>query len=154
MGSLIDKFPQCRNKGLPDKGATKVLLVNSDYEPAMTLKKGLQEYGFKVYHLTNVFAAIQEIGRSKRVSYEMILCDIKEWDTEYLAFAKQIRELSHTVKIFLMSSCGIEDVVIHNAMTAGVNEIIRKPISAENLNIVLQDYIDGIRNPLDSALKL
>ena len=84
----------------------------------------------------------------------MILCDIKEWDTDYLAFAKQIRELSHTVKIFLMSSCEIEDVVIHNAMTAGVNEIIRKPISAENLNIVLQDYIDGIRNPLDSALKL
>ena len=154
MGSLIDKFPQCRNKSLPDKGATKVLLVNSDHEPAMTLKKSLEEYGFKVYHLTNVFAAIQEIGRSKRLSYEMILCDINEWDTDYLAFAKQIRELSYTVKIFLRSSCEIEDVVIHNAMTAGVNEIIRKPISAENLNIVLQDYIDGIRNPLDSALKL
>jgi two-component SAPR family response regulator len=84
----------------------------------------------------------------------MILCDIKGWDTEYLGFAKQIRELSHTVKIFLMSSFEIEDNVIHNAMTAGVNEIIKKPISAENLNIVLQDYMDGIKNPLDSALKL
>lgn len=84
----------------------------------------------------------------------MFLCDLKAYDTEYLLFAKQIRELSHTVKIFLMSFCEIEASVIHNAMMAGVNEIIKKPISAENLNIVLQDYIAGIKNPLDSALKL
>lgn len=58
------------------------------------------------------------------------------------------------MKMFLMSSREIEDKVIRNAMTAGINEIIMKPISAENLNIVLQDYIDGINNPLDSALKL
>jgi PleD family two-component response regulator len=84
----------------------------------------------------------------------MILFDINPSNTEYLLFAKQIRELSHTVKMFLMSSREIEDKVIRNAMTAGINEIIMKPISAENLNIVLQDYIDGINNPLDSALKL
>ena len=78
----------------------------------------------------------------------------KSVNTEYLLFAKQIREFSHTVKIFLLSPCEIEDIVIQNAMMAGVNEIIRKPISAEKLNIVLQDYIDGINNPLDSALKL
>ena len=72
---------------------------------------------------------------------------------EYLVPVKQIRELD-TVKIFLMSSCEIGDSVISNAMIAGVNEIIMKPISAENLNIILQDYIDGIKNPLDSALKL
>ena len=73
---------------------------------------------------------------------------------EYLVPVKQIRELSNTVKIFLMSSCEIGDSVVRNAMIAGVNEIIKKPISAENLNIILQDYIDGIKNPLDSALKL
>jgi hypothetical protein len=53
-----------------------------------------------------------------------------------------------------MSFCEIEDIVIRNAMMVGVNEIIKKPISAENLNIVLQDHIDGIKNPLDSKLKL
>jgi hypothetical protein len=53
-----------------------------------------------------------------------------------------------------MSSCEIGDSVVRNAMIAGVNEIIMKPISAENLNIILQDYIYGIKNPLDSALKL
>jgi hypothetical protein len=37
---------------------------------------------------------------------------------------------------------------------AGVNEIIKKPISEEKLNIILQDSIDGIKNPLDSTLKL
>ena len=63
MGSLVDNLSQSQNKSLPDKGVTKVLLVNSDHEPAMTLKKGLEEYGFKVYHITNIFAAIQEIGR-------------------------------------------------------------------------------------------
>jgi response regulator of citrate/malate metabolism len=88
------------------------------------------------------------------VNYDMILCDINPSDTEYLFFAKQIREMSHTVKMFLMSSREIEDKVIRNALTAGINEIIMKPISAENLNIVLQDYIDGINNPLNSALKL
>ncbi|MGC2308641.1 MAG: hypothetical protein WA461_09565, partial [Nitrososphaeraceae archaeon] len=70
-----------------------------------------------------------------------------------LVLVKQIRELSNTVKIFFMSSCEIGDSVVRNAI-AGVNEIIKKPISAENLNIILQDYIDGIKNPLDSALKL
>lgn len=84
----------------------------------------------------------------------MVLCDFRTSSTEYLVLVKQIRELSNTVKIFLMSSCEIGDSVVRNAMIAGVNEIIMKPISAENLNIILQDYIDGIKNPLDSALKL
>jgi DNA-binding response OmpR family regulator len=120
----------------------------------MSLKKGLEDYGFKVYYFANVFAAFHEIERTKKVNYEMILCDVNPSDTDYLLFAKQIRELSHTVKMFLMSPQEIEDKVIRNALTAGINEIIMKPISAENLNIVLQNYIDGINNPLDSALKL
>ena len=150
----MNKFSQCQYNSLRNQKVTKLLLVNKDYEPAMTLKKGLEGYGFNVYYLANVSAAIHEIEKSKKVNYDMILCDINPSSTEYLLFTKQIRELSHTVKLFLMSSCEIEDSAIRNALTAGVNEIILKPISAENLNIVLQDYIDGINNPLDSALKL
>lgn len=151
MGSLVDKFPRSSNKNLPYQRITKILLVNSDYESAMTLKESLEEYGFKVHCFTNIFAAFQKIEKSKKVNYDMVLCDFQ---TEYLVLVKQIRELSNTVKIFLMSSCEIGDSVVRNAMIAGVNEIIKKPISAENLNIILQDYIDGIKNPLDSALKL
>lgn len=129
-------------------------MVNSDYESAMTLKESLEEYGFKVHCFTNIFAAFLKIEKSKKVNYDMVLCDFQTSSTEYLVLVKQIRELSNTVKIFLMSSCEIGDSVVRNAMIAGVNEIIMKPISAENLNIILQDYIDGIKNPLDSALKL
>jgi DNA-binding NtrC family response regulator len=154
VGSLLDKFPHSSNKSLPYQGNTKILLVNSDYESAMTLKEGLEEYGFKVHCFTNIFAAFQEIEKSKRVNYDMVLCDFQTSSTEYLVPVKQIRELSNTVKIFLMSSCEIGDTVARNAMIAGVNEIIKKPISVENLNIILQDYIDGIKNPLDSALRL
>jgi CheY-like chemotaxis protein len=153
VGSL-DKFPHSSNKSLPYQGNTKILLVNSDYESAMTLKEGLEEYGFKVHCFTNIFAAFQEIEKSKRVTYDMVLCDIQTSATEYLVPVKQIRELSNTVKIFLMSSCEIGDILLRNAMIAGINEIIKKPISVENLNIILQDYIDGIKNPLDSALRL
>lgn len=151
MGSLVDKFPRSSNKNLPYQRITKILLVNSDYESAMTLKESLEEYGFKVHCFTNIFAAFQKIEKSKKVNYDMVLCDFQ---TEYLVLVKQIRELNNTVKIFLMSSCEIGDSVVRNAMIAGVSEIIKKPISAENLNIILQDYIDGIKNPLDSALKL
>jgi CheY-like chemotaxis protein len=154
VGFLVDKFPHSSNKSLPYQGNTKILLVNSDYESAMTLKEGLEEYGFKVHCFTNIFAAFQEIEKSKRVNYDMVLCDFQTSSTEYLVPVKQIRELSNTVKIFLMSSCEIGDILLRNAMIAGVNEIIKKPISVENLNIILQDYIDGIKNPLDSALKL
>jgi CheY-like chemotaxis protein len=153
VGSL-DKFPHSSNKSLPYQGNTKILLVNSDYESAMTLKEGLEEYGFKVHCFTNIFAAFQEIEKSKRVNYDMVLCDFQTSGTEYLVPVKQIRELSNTVKIFLMSSCEIGDILLLNAMIAGINEIIKKPISVENLNIILQDYIDGIKNPLDSALRL
>lgn len=154
MGSLVDKFPRSSNKNLPYQRITKILLVNSDYDSAMTLKESLEEYGFKVHCFTNIFAAFQKIEKSKKVNYDMVLCDFQTSSTEYLVLVKQIRELSNTVKIFLMSSCEIGDSVVRNAMIAGVNEIIKKPISAENLNIILQDYIDGIKNPLDSALKL
>ena len=154
MGSLVDKFPRSSNKNLPYQRITKILLVNSDYDSAMTLKESLEEYGFKVHCFTNIFAALQKIEKSKKVNYDMVLCDFQTSSTEYLVLVKQIRELSNTVKIFLMSSCEIGDIVVRNAMIAGVNEIIKKPISAENLNIILQDYIDGIKNPLDSALKL
>lgn len=150
----MDKFSQCPNNSLQNQGVMKLLLVNSDYEYAITLKKGLEDYGFKVYNFANVFAAIHEIEKSKKVNYDIILCDINPFNDEYLLFVKQIRELSHTVKLFLMCSREIEDYAIRNAFTAGVNEIIMKPISAENLNIVLQDYIDGINSPLDSALRL
>ena len=154
MGSLVDKFPRSSNKNLPYQRITKILLVNSDYDSAMTLKESLEEYGFKVHCFTNIFGAFQKIEKSKKVNYDMVLCDFQTSSTEYLVLVKQIRELSNTVKIFLMSSCEIGDIVVRNAMIAGVNEIIKKPISAENLNIILQDYIDGIKNPLDSALKL
>ena len=154
MGSLVDKFPRSSNKNLPYQRITKILLVNSDYESAMTLKESLEEYGFKVHCFTNIFSAFQKIEKSKKVNYDMVLCDFQTSSTEYLVLVKQIRELSNTVKIFFMSSCEIGDSVLRNAMIAGVNEIIKKPISAENLNIILQDYIDGIKNPLDSALKL
>ena len=112
--------------------------MNSDYESAMTLKESLEEYGFKVHCFTNIFAAFQKIEKSKKVNYDK----------------RQTNKRTNTVKIFLMSSCEIGDSVVRNAMIAGVNEILMKPISAENLNIILQDYIDGIKNPLDSALKL
>jgi DNA-binding response OmpR family regulator len=154
VDSSIDKFSDSRSNNLRTRGVTNLLLVSNDYEPAMSLKEGLEEYGFKVYYFANVFAALHEIGKPRKVNYDMILCDIIPSDTECLDFAKQIREMSHTVKMFLMSSREIEDKVIRNALTAGFNEIIMKPISAENLNIVLQDYIDGINNPLNSALKL
>ena len=154
VGSLVDKFPRSSNNNLPYQRITKILLVNSDYEYAMTLKESLEEYGFKVHCFTNIFATFQKIEKSKKVNYDMVLCDFQTSSTEYLVLVKQIRELSNTVKIFLMSSCEIGDSVVRNAMIAGVNEIIKKPISAENLNIILQDYIDGIKNPLDSALKL
>ena len=150
----MDKFSESRSNSLRNRGVTKLLLVNNEFEPAMSLKKGLEDYGFKVYYFANVLVALHDIEKSKKVNYDMILFDINPSNTEYLLFAKQIRELSHTVKMFLMSSREIENKVIRNAMTAGINEIIMKPISAENLNIVLQDYIDGINNPLDSALKL
>ena len=150
----MDKFSRCRHNSLRNHEVTKLLLINSDYEPAMTLKKGLENYGFEVYCLANISAAINKIEKSKKVDYDMILCDINLSTTEYLLFAKQIRKLSHTVKIILMSSCEIEDNAVRNALAAGVNEITMKPISTENLNIMLQDYIDGIKNPLDSALKL
>jgi len=154
VGSLVDKFPRSSNKNLPYQRITKILLVNTDYESAMTLKESLEEYDFKVHCFTNIFAAFQKIEKSKKANYDMVLCDFQTSSTEYLVLVKQIRELSNTVKIFLMSSSEIGDSVVRNAMIAGVNEIIKKPISAENLNIILQDYIDGIKNPLDSALKL
>jgi DNA-binding response OmpR family regulator len=150
----MDKFSECINNSFQNQWNTKVLLINSDHEPAVNLKKGLEKYGFEVYYFPNVLTAIQDIDNTGRVIFDMILCDTQICDTEYLLFAKQVRRFSHAVKIFLMSSCEFEDILIRKAVMAGFNEIIKKPISAEKLNIILQDYIDGIKNPLDSALKL
>ena len=151
---MIGKNPKSPNNSLRSQGVTKVLLVNSDSETATALKIGLEGYGFKVYHFANLYAATRDIERTSSVNYDMILCDIRACNNEYLLFVKQIRGLSQTVKIFLMCSSEIEDIDIRNAIMAGISEIIKKPISIENLNIVLQDYIDGIANPLDSALKI
>jgi DNA-binding response OmpR family regulator len=99
VGSLIDKVPQCRTNNLPNHGVPKILMISSDYEAGTILKEGLEKYGFKVYYFVNVFAAIHDIEKTRRVNYEIILCDIKACSTEYLLFAKQIRELSHTENI-------------------------------------------------------
>jgi len=93
VGSLVDKFPHSSNKNLPYQGNTKILLVNSDYESAMTLKEGLEEYGFKVHCFTNIFAAFQEIEKSKRVNYDMVLCDFQTSSTEYLVLVKQNKRI-------------------------------------------------------------
>jgi DNA-binding NtrC family response regulator len=55
----------------------------------MTLKEGLEEYGFKVHCFTNILAAFQEIEKSKRVNYDMVLCDFQTSNTEYLVLVKQ-----------------------------------------------------------------
>jgi two-component system OmpR family response regulator len=156
VGSLDDNSGNYQNRGFHvSQGVIHVLVVDNDPDSLTTLKLGLEEYGFKVHGFRNAFVAIQEIKKDgKNEKYDMILCDINISDNDWFVFAKQVRELNKTVKIFLMTSSEIDDIVIHNAMSAGVNEIIRKPLSIESLNIVLQNYIDGITNPLDSALKL
>lgn len=67
-----------------------MLLVNNDLEPAMSLKKGLEDYGFKVYYFANVLAAPHDIEKSKKVNYDMILFDINPSNTEYLLFANKL----------------------------------------------------------------
>jgi DNA-binding response OmpR family regulator len=134
---------------------TRVLVVDSDPDDLIRMKIGLEEYGYKVYGYQNTSLAIQEISKdSKDQKYDIMLCDINKPELDWFAFATQVREADKTVKIFLMGASEIDDGVIHNAMSLGVSEIIRKPLSIENLNIILQNYMDGIKNPLDSPLKL
>ena len=44
----------------------------------------------------------------------MVRYDMKVRGPECLAFAKKIRELSPTVRVFRMSSCEVEEAEIHN----------------------------------------
>jgi CheY-like chemotaxis protein len=153
---LIDQNLASYNRKESDlTRVTQVLLVDNDPDDLIRIKIGLEDYGYIVNGYQNASMAIQEISKdSKDQKYDVMLCDIDMPELDWVAFTTQAREADKSVKIFLMSASEIDDVVIHNSMSLGVSEIIRKPLSIENLNILLQNYMDGIKNPLDSPLKL
>jgi PleD family two-component response regulator len=153
---LIDQDLASQNRKESDlTRGTQVLVVDNDPDDLIRMKIGLEEYGYKVYGYQNPSMAIQEISNdSKDQKHDIILYDINMPELDWFAFATQVRKADENVKIFLMSTSGIDDVVIHKAMSLGVSEVIKKPLSIENLNILLQNYMDGIENPLESPLKL
>lgn len=117
----------------------KTILVTEDFEDARDFMKSLLEHlGYRVIEAENGWQAVEAVR--KHVP-DLILMDMALPKTDGIAATKMIRKLekASTVPIIAITASG--EFIYDQAMEAGCNELLTKPIEIEELQSVLEKYL-------------
>lgn len=124
--------------------AKKVLIVE-DYEDTRSFMKLLIEsYGYCVVEAAD---GIEAIDRFKQQHPDIILMDISLPLVDGLTATKAIREFDGAVQVPIIAVTAFGQFFYKEAMEAGCNQLINKPIDFATLEPILNEYLSpGIIN--------
>jgi CheY-like chemotaxis protein len=119
----------------------KTILVVEDYEDTRGfMKKLLESYGYLVIEAAD---GIEAIDKFKSSHPDLILMDISLPMVDGLTAVKVIRELSETHQIPIIAVTAFGKDYFNQAMHAGCDEFITKPIDFERLEPILHQYLQN-----------
>ena len=119
----------------------KTILVVEDYEDIRSfLKYLLEEKGFEVCEARD---GIEAFDQFKQAHPDLILMDISLPSVDGLTATKAIRELEaggESIPIIAVTAFG--QLYHKQAMEAGCNELIDKPVDFDSIEIVIHNYLE------------
>lgn len=132
-----ENIEECKMKKEQRKENEMIILIAEDNDSNFDLLKAILGKTYKLVHAHN---GIEAVTLFEQTSPDLILMDIKMPDLDGLETTKIIREISTDVPIIAQSAFAFEQDR-KNALEAGCNDFITKPISQTVLNEVINKWL-------------
>ena len=118
---------------------TKTILVVEDYADTRTLMKFLlQNYGYEVIEASDGQEAVERVKNHRP---DLILMDISMPVMDGLTATQIIRSIEGFGKIPIIAVTAYGKSYYRQALEAGCDDLINKPLDFENLEPILQQYL-------------
>jgi CheY-like chemotaxis protein len=117
----------------------KTILVVEDFQDTRVLIKFmLESLGYQVLEAENGWKAVESV---KRQVPDLILMDMALPYTDGLAATRLIREFKETANIPIIAFTASGEFIYEQAMEAGCDDLLMKPIESEELQSILDKYL-------------
>ena len=119
----------------------KTILVVDDFEDTQVLMKFLLEkLGYQVLQAKDGWKAVESV---KRQLPDLILMDMALPLVNGIAATKLIRQLKEASEIPIIAFTASGQFIYQQAIDAGCNALIDKPIDIEKLELILNQYLEN-----------
>jgi len=110
-----------------------ILVVDDEYDVLAMIKRSLEHNGFRnVSVFSEPFLALEHF-RNNSYKYALILSDIRMPGMSGFEFVTKIREISHDIKVLLMSAFEISESDLDFLPSLKIDGFIQKPVSVSQL---------------------
>ena len=117
----------------------KTILVVEDFQDTRVLIKFmLERLGYQVLEAENGWQAVESV---KRQVPDLILMDMALPLTDGLSATKLIRQFKETSKIPIIAFTASGEFIREQALSAGCDDFLMKPVESEELQSVLDKYL-------------
>jgi DNA-binding NtrC family response regulator len=118
-----------------------ILAVDDEFDIVRIIKLSLKRYGFDVFAFTDPYMALEHFKINSK-DYDLVISDIRMPGMNGFEFARRIKEINPTMKILFMSAFDINDIELPTDLgSTNIHGFIQKPISARELNIIIQKKV-------------
>lgn len=118
---------------------TKTILVVEDFKDARDMMRlMLKSLGYHVLEAEDGWQAVESV---KKQTPDLILMDMALPTTNGLTATRIIRQFEETAKIPIIGFTASGQFIYEQAIEAGCNELLFKPINPDKLQSVLEKYL-------------
>ena len=118
---------------------SKTILIVEDFEDARVMMKFLlEDLGYQVTEAENGWKAVESV---KKQVPDLILMDMALPQTDGLSATKIIRKFKETAEIPIIAFTASGDFIYEQAMQAGCNALLMKPLDTDKLQSMLKQYL-------------
>lgn len=114
-----------------------VLVIDDERTLADNISKYLARSGF---HVETAYSGQDGLAKCKSSTPNLVLLDLRLGDMDGVEVLKQIRHSSGATKVILMTAFGSINIAV-DAMKAGADEFLTKPIVLKRLGDLVQDML-------------
>jgi len=119
----------------------KVLIVEDSEDSRSFMKLLVESYGFQVVEASD---GIEALDRFKKYHPDIVLMDMSLPMVDGLITTKAIRECDSTGKVLIIAITAFGKSYYKQAIEAGCNDLISKPLDVALLESVLNNHLPPI----------
>jgi CheY-like chemotaxis protein len=118
---------------------TKTILIVEDLKETRDLMKYvLNDLGYQVIEAEDGWKAVESV---KRQIPDLILMDMAMPSTDGLTATRIIRQFKETSEIPIIGFTASGEFIYEQAIAAGCNELLHKPLDTDKLQTLLDKYL-------------
>jgi DNA-binding response OmpR family regulator len=124
-------------------GSLSILVVDDEEELATFFQEAIEAMGLDVVSFTDPLQAFGYF-KDNLNNIQLIITDLRMPGISGLELAKKVRELNHSVKIFLMTAFNTRDLENNSDyVSARIDKLIQKPVRFSELRLMINSALQN-----------